>query len=223
MLGSHGHSPARPMRPSVMRGQAVKVRAIMSKLIVGACALVLSFWGALTFIDYFKSPQNAASPEIDVSARGLLLFDDKNMNVSELVVQRNAAIGPQGNRNAILLDDRSGGYGSVYDDAWVENDDRIHTLSIDLKAGTSPFSQIVMHYIGGTEKVYYAFIDIATMTGRGEGTITSNSIGNGWQRITIAGANNKSGNTTLRVQIYPRHGKPEDTGSIYIANPRLDP
>jgi hypothetical protein len=223
MLGSHGHSPARIMRRGLARGQAAKLRAILTKLIVGACALALSFWGALTLIDHFKSSQTTASPEIDLSARGLYLFDEKNTQVSYVVMQRNAAVGPEGSRTAILLDDRSAEYGSIYDDAWVENDDRSHTFSIDLKAGTSPLTQIVMHYIGGTQKVYYAFVDISTMAARGEGTITSNSIGNGWQRITIAGANNKSGSTTLRVQIYPRHGKPEDTGSLYIANPRLDP
>jgi hypothetical protein len=74
---------------------------------------------------------------------------------------------------------------------------------------------------------YYAFVHLNNpfedMVPKGEGQISSKFLGNNWFRITLSGANNASGNTKLLVQLYPRHGAPQDTGSAYIANPTLDP
>jgi hypothetical protein len=109
----------------------------------------------------------------------------------------------------------------------VANDDKTHTVSIDFKADTSPMAEIVMVYQGGgQQKTYYAFVHLNNtyedMLLKGEGQISSKFLGSNWVRITLSGANNVSGNTKLFVQLYPRHGAPQDTGSCYIANPILD-
>jgi hypothetical protein len=109
----------------------------------------------------------------------------------------------------------------------VGNDERTHTISIDFKADSSPFAEIVMVYQGGgQQKPYYAFVHLNNpsedMLPKGEGQISSKFLGNNWFRITLSGANNASGNTKLLVQLYPRHGAPQDTGSCYIANAMLD-
>jgi hypothetical protein len=74
---------------------------------------------------------------------------------------------------------------------------------------------------------YYAFVHLNNpfedMVPKGEGQISSKFLGNNWFRIALSGANNASGNTKLLVQLYPRHGAPQDTGSCYIANAVLDP
>jgi hypothetical protein len=39
----------------------------------------------------------------------------------------------------------------------------------------------------------------------------------------LSGANNRKGNRTVRVQVFPSLDKGRRTGSLLIANPRLDP
>jgi hypothetical protein len=127
---------------------------------------------------------------------------------------------------AILLDDRSKTYGRIFQEIPVENDDKTHTLSIDIRPGTSPIGEIVMVYQGGQQKIYYAFLRLNNpsedLLPVGEGQISSKYLGNNWFRVILAGANNASGNTKLLVQFYSRHGAPEDTGSCDIANAILD-
>jgi hypothetical protein len=163
--------------------------------------------------------QNLESPAPKIN-RGVLGDAAKHQ---DLEIVRNAGAGPDGSQTATLLTDNSENYGTIFEDVPVEDDDLVHTISLDLKAGTSPLVQIVMVYLGGQDRTYYAYVETTRMSARGEGTITRKSLGNGWYRITLSGANNHSGNTRVRIQVYPRHGKPEDFGTLHVANARLDP
>jgi hypothetical protein len=170
-------------------------------------------------------PVNIPRPNGPLADRiDLDLFDRESSTLRDLSVSHNAAQAPEGARSATLLEDKStSAYGVIYQDLAIADDDCVHTFTIDIKAGSSPLTQIVMHYMNGQQLTYYAYIDTKTMKASGEGQIWSGEIGNGWHRFAISGPNNKSGNRTLRVHVYPRHGKPEETGSIHIANARLDP
>jgi hypothetical protein len=211
--------------------------AVASKIVAGTCVVALCFWITLKLLDYQES---ATATSTDSTAAGdeashgsaparrtIRLFDERNSRVDDLAVTWNAAESPDGSRTAMLLEDRSKLYGSMMQEVPVANDDRTHTVSIDFKAGTSPIAEIVMVYQGGgQQKTYYAFLHLNNpfedMAPKGEGQISSKFLGNNWFRITLSGANNASGNTKLLVQLYPRHGAPQDTGSCYIANPILD-
>jgi hypothetical protein len=213
--------------------------AIVSKIIGGACVVALSFWITLELLDYPDSPlttwletqstasDNAASLGSASTGRAIRLFDERGSRVDNLAVSWNAAEGPDGSRTAVLLEDRSNTYGRIFQEMPIGNDDRTHTLSIDVKAGTSPLGALHLTYLGGQQpKTYYAFLRLNNpsedMFPTGEGQISSKYLGNNWFRITLAGANNASGNNKLLVQFYPRHGAPQDTGTCYIANPTLE-
>lgn len=204
--------------------------------IVGAVGIVLvSFWATLQLLESFERRDPWATlavqrgPEVPrpsgslAERRDLDLFDPSGSKIDNLHVVRSAATAPDGTQSAMLLEDKSGGYASIFHDFPVKNDDLVHTVAVDVKPGSSPLLQMVMQFLGGRPQVYYAYIDTKTMKATGEGQIWSAEIGKGWYRFALSGANNRSGNTTLRIQIYPRHGQPGDTGSIYIANARLDP
>jgi len=176
--------------------------------------------------DALRNPQQTwkpdkleAAPRLDLAVFG----EGPNVNIADLNVSRNAAEAADGTRTAMLLKDDSPAYGTIYQDVQIEDDERAHTFSVDVKAGTSPIAQIVMVLTGGKEVIYHTYLETERMSTNGEGMIRRKTLGNGWYRITITGPNNKSGNKKLRMHIYPRHGKAEDTGSLLIANPRLDP
>jgi hypothetical protein len=210
---------------------------IASKIIGGACVVALSFWITLKLLDYQEST-TATSTDSTAAENGsprgsaragttIRLFDERSSRVDDLAVTWNAAESPDGSRTAILLEDRSKLYGSIMQEVPVANDGKTHTISIDFKADTSPIAEIVMVYQGGgQQKTYYAFVHLNNpfedMVPKGEGQISSKFLGKNWFRITLSGANNASGNTKLLVQLYPRHGAPQDTGACYIANAVLD-
>jgi hypothetical protein len=210
---------------------------LASKIIGGACVVALSFWITLKLLDYRESTpatstdstaaENEGSRGSAPAHRTTRLFDERSSRVDDLAVTWNAAESPDGSRTAILLEDRSKLYGSIMQEVSVANDDRTHTISVDFKPDTSPIAEIVMVYQGGgRQKTYYAFLHLNNpyedIAPKGEGQISSKFLGNNWFRITLSGANNASGNTKLLVQLYPRHGAPQDTGSAYIANAMLD-
>jgi hypothetical protein len=203
--------------------------AIASKIVGGACVVVLSFWITLKLLDTTESiiADNGPSRGSAPASRTMRLFDERGSRLDDLGVIWNATDGPDGSPKAVLLEDRSNTYGRIFQEIPVGNDDKEHTVSIDIKAGTSPLGAINMTYLGGHQpKTYYAFLHLNNpsedMLPTGEGQISSKYLGNNWFRITLAGANNASGNTKLLVQFYPRHGAPQDTGSCYIANAIVD-
>jgi len=205
---------------------------IASKIIGGACVVALSFWITLRLLDYPESPAWPQTDSDNGAARGsasraIRLFDERGSRLDNLAASWNAAEGPDGSRTATLLEDRSNTYGRIFQEMPIGNDNKTHTLSIDVKAGTSPLGALHLTYLGGQQpKTYYAFLHLnkasEDMSPTGEGQISSKYLGNNWFRITLAGANNASGNNKLLVQLYPRHGAPQDTGTCYIANAILD-
>src|SRR5262245_39074209 len=188
------------------------------QLTIGAVIALLSFWAMLMTIDYLRRPSDrvAQAP----ASRGIPLFEQGKAVASNLMVTPNAGAGPEGAR-ATRLEDNSPDYGVLFEDL-PATPGMAGTFSVDLKAGTSPLVQLVMIYSGGTQKVYYVYVDTSDMKATSsEGDVTITDLGNGWWRVRLSGANDNSGNTSLRLSLYPRHGKPEDTGSLYIANSRL--
>jgi hypothetical protein len=173
------------------------------------------------------APGEGASGGSAPAGRTIRLFDERGARVDDLVVTWNAAEAPDGSRTAAVLDDRSKTYGRIYQEVPVADDEKTHTFSIDVKPGTSPFGAIHMTYLGGRQpRTFHVFMHLNNpsedMLPSGEGQISSKYLGDNWFRITLAGANNGSGNTKLLVQFFPRHGAPQDTGSCYIANATLD-
>ncbi|MCC6779374.1 MAG: hypothetical protein IT537_22565 [Hyphomicrobiales bacterium] len=146
---------------------------------------------------------------------------DQEAKLQELVVVPSPEVAVDG--RAMLLQDRSSDYGAIFQDFPVADDRSAHTFSIDLKAADSPIAQILMIYHGGEQKTYHAFVDLRHMSTFGSGDVERTKLPNGWYRIKLTGANNHAGNTIVRLQVYPRHGKPQDVGSVHVANALLDP
>jgi hypothetical protein len=186
-------------------------------LAIGAVAVGLSFWGTLKTIDYLKQPSDQVTPSADL---GIAIFEEGKAIASDLTITRNGVPGPEGAR-VILLEDNSPKYGLVYEDV-PATPGMTSTFSVDLKPGTSQLVQLVMTYFGGTPQTYHVLWDTREMKAiASEGDVSNADIGKGWWRVKLSGANGNSGNTSLRLIVYPRHGKAEDTGNLYIANPRL--
>lgn len=89
----------------------------------------------------------------------------------------------------------------------VANDSASYTLSVYLKQGSAAKSGLYILFSGGTNKSYSATITWATLSivdTYSQGTVVSlTSIGDGYYRATLTGANNSSGNTTLVARINP--------------------
>lgn len=121
---------------------------------------------------------------------------------------------------SLLIDDQSAeAYASLYSDIAIRNDRACHWTSLEFKFGTTPYFQLVLHYLGATYLVYYAYIDRRSMqVVNSVGATHLQQLDDGWYRLVLAGANNRSGNRLARVQIYPRHGEASDTGSLLIRN-----
>jgi SAM-dependent methyltransferase len=164
----------------------------------------------------------SSAPSASAPRRNIPVFD-ASAHRQHIDVVSCAAIDANGERTATLLRDKSPEYATLFQDFSVDDDDRMHTFAIDLKAGDSPLVQIVMAFLGGEQRIYHAFVETDVMSVTGEGLVGRERLGQGWFRIALRGANNASGNKSVRLQIYPRHGRPEDVGSVYIANARLDP
>jgi hypothetical protein len=146
--------------------------------------------------------------------------------IANLGVSPNAAVAPNGAGTATLLKDDSDQYGVIFEDVQVDDDALAHTFSLDLRAGGFPISQIQLQYLGGSPNlVYFAYVEASNMMPSGPGIIHRTSLGNGWYRLSLTGANNASGNRIARVSVYPRQPtttKPTAPGSLYIADPRFD-
>jgi hypothetical protein len=114
-------------------------------------------------------------------------------------------------------------YASVFEDVPISNDRGLHLLSVELRADTSPFVQAVMHFLGGREPLaYFAYFEPQTGDlGAVSGDVEVEALESGWYRIKVMGRNNKSGNTTARLQFYPRHGEASDMGAVVLRNARF--
>jgi hypothetical protein len=150
------------------------------------------------------------------------IFANVNSNISELSVQKITGASPVS--DAVLLIDESPSFGVILNDLSVVGDDSLHNISLYVRAGTSPLAQVVISFSGGKPRHYFAYFDPQTMTLLGtDGLAELTPVKDGWHKLRLSGRNNKSGNTILRVHVYPRHGRPQDTGSLYIADVRVDP
>src|SRR5262245_26236612 len=115
------------------------------KMVAGACVLVLSFWMTLKFLEYRESilatpqstqpiaPGDGVSRGLAPARRTIRLFDENSSRVDDLAVTWNAAEGFDGSRTAVLLDDSSKIYASISQEVPVPDDDREHTISIDIR------------------------------------------------------------------------------------------
>jgi len=118
------------------------------------------------------------------------------------------------------LEDRSmTAYASVVQDIQIDDDMAWHQFNIEVKTIDSPLAQVVMHMMGGKTVSYFAYIDLKAHTVIStEGKVEYSVLGDGWLQVSIQGRNNQSGNRVARLQVYPRHGKPEDQGAILVRN-----
>jgi len=155
------------------------------------------------------------APRLDLAVLG------NDATVQNLRVTRDVSAAPAG--AATQLEDQPSPHGSIYQDIAIEDDDHTHSFTLDVRAGSSASAQILLAYLGGEQRVYVARVDTASMALSGDGAISGAPLGDGWWRITLAGANNRKGNRTVRVQVYPSMDDGGPTGSLLIANPRLDP
>lgn len=132
---------------------------------------------------------------------------------------------PDGTRSAIKLTDNSDGFASLFQEVAIPDDTSMYKISMFFKAGTSANSQLLLHFYGGTPVTFYVFFNPKNGKVREDarrGAYTLKEKGGGWYEITLSGPNNYSGNKAVRVQVYPRHGFPEDTGSLIIAGAKIE-
>ena len=116
----------------------------------------------------------------------------------------------------IRLVDDADGYASMFEDIPLAGGDaeRLYEASIRIKPAGSPLAMLVMSFLGGTTRSYTVGIDLRTMRAAGgSGLYAIEPVNGGWYRVVLAGAGDPQA-TTLRVQLYPRHGDPQDRGDI---------
>ena len=120
-------------------------------------------------------------------------------------------------------DSSTDSYASIFEDVPIANDKSLHLLSVEVKADTSPIIQAVMHFLGGKDPLAY-FIYFEPQSGdmgAVSGDVKVEALEAGWYRIKVLGRNNRSGNTTARLQLYPRHGEASDVGAVIMRNARF--
>jgi hypothetical protein len=160
------------------------------------------------------SPRRPA-PRLNLEVLG------EGATVQNLTVARNAGAAPAG--SAVRLENTSMQHGSIFQDVPVADDDLTHTFSLNVRPGDSGMALVLLAYLGGQQRVYQAHIETPSMVVNGEGSITSEPLADGWWKVTVSGPNNRSGNRSLRVQVFPSQDPGRAAGSFYIADPRLDP
>lgn len=103
-------------------------------------------------------------------------------------------------------------------DITVANDSNLYSYSLFVKANTSTLCRIDLRFTGGSSLNYAYLFNFATglMSSAGGNTAARTiveTMGGGWYRITVVGANNSTGNTNCAPYIYPDQGS--NTGSIW--------
>ena len=119
------------------------------------------------------------------------------------------AADPAGGTAGVTLNDTDAGNLSVrYQDIAVANDSTQRTVPFFLKQGTAAESAVQLIYGGGTALFYNATVNWTTKTVTASGDAGANDVSiepwyDGYYRVSVRGANNSSGNTNMRVGVYP--------------------
>jgi hypothetical protein len=124
----------------------------------------------------------------------------------------------------VLLSDDSAKYANLYEEFPIERDAKsdVYEAAILIKSGSSPKTLLGLHFDGATPQDYWVSVDTRTMTDLGGvGFEKLERLANGWYRLTLAGSPNGTGNTSVRVQLYPRHGEAEDVGDVLFGGGEL--
>ena len=120
-------------------------------------------------------------------------------------------IGASGLTLNLLTDDDTGGFKSTYQNITIPDDDATHTISIALKQHmTDDLAHFRVNLLGGTTTIADSFyFDFDTGTVGTVGTVTATeilgveSLSDGVYIVCMRVTNNSSGNTVLRVNLYP--------------------
>lgn len=113
-----------------------------------------------------------------------------------------------------LGDDDGGGVEYIRQSVTIANDSNTHTVSLYIKkdSNTTRYPAFYMSLAGGaTPRNHMAWLNTSTgatvnESGLADGIVTVTSVNSAWWRISIASANNTTGNTSLTLYIQPARG-----------------
>jgi hypothetical protein len=136
------------------------------------------------------------------------------------VVTANTRTNPLGGGSADRLDDQTANADGRELEITVPNDSDPYIASVYVYAGTSSDVGLIFRLVNGTSITYYTTYDLSVpevsdTLGTGAAGITD--VGGGWYRIVAAITNNSTGNTLLKLAVYPSKTNVYDTASTGTA------
>ncbi len=137
-----------------------------------------------------------------------------------ITVTANQATAPDGTLSMDLLDDDSTSSEGVYNEATIADDLSPYSGSFFLKENTASESEVILELYGGTKISGTINVNwnngTPYLTASGNATVWSiDHIVDGIYRVSISVTNNASGNTTLRLAVWPAGFSATNTGSVY--------
>lgn len=161
---------------------------------------------------------------LEPATTNLITYSEDFSNVawvkSNTTINANNSLSPDGSLNADELVVTSASLGDAYFNASVADDSNTYIGSVYVKKSTTDkFSYIYLRFLGGTTGIIYGinlnqkdgtFVDIDDTAFSGA-SLPSSVIGvddfsdNYW-RVYFGGANNSTGNTSLRIYFNPERG-----------------
>lgn len=189
------------------------------------------------------NPANLSAPAkllLESQSTNLLTYSEQFDNAAwtksnaNITVTANAAVSPDGATTADRLVISTGGTDSrVTASATVANDSTIYTASVYVKRySTESEFRFDLRLTGGTTAKNYAYylqwstLVVAAVSGGDAGLATSVvDVGNGWYRVSVTGANNSTGNTSVSLHMFPSStggGTAIAAGSVYAWGAQLE-
>lgn len=132
--------------------------------------------------------------------------------ISTGTVNANTTDAPAGGTVAdTLVDSSAAATGYMYQDLTIQNNSSTYTFSIYVKQAVSGVIALQANMTGGSAVNYAVAVDVnsgdyttASSVGSAPGSCTVTSV-SGWWRVSFPIANNSSGNTSVRLAIYPSY------------------
>lgn len=154
-------------------------------------------------------------------------FDHADWTKTATTISANASADPKGGALADQVTSSSGfAAANVARSVTVADDTALRTFSVYGKTGTLQAIRLRMAYIGGATPVAGS-VDCNLVTGQAlvaetPATFGSETLAGGWSRFWVTMANNKTGNTTLALQIYAGDWLHLLPGDFYLFGAQLE-
>jgi hypothetical protein len=129
-----------------------------------------------------------------------------------------------GKTKSVGLIDASSSHASIHEDFPIDPGARGEgfAVSVLVKSGASPISQLVLQYLGRQQQTYHVYFNPQIMQPTsGVGLYSIDAAEHGWYKVTLAGGPPEPGAEKVRVTLIPRQGAPEDKGDIVFGGGEL--